>query len=331
MTATQRQRRRNTQGNVNTFTGAEGEFIYATDTHRISVHDGVKQGGFPIPNAEDIQSGAFTYSAAGGSANAIAVATASNPPALVAGLQISVRIATDNTGAATLQWGGLAARPIKKFTAGVKGDVVAGDLQAGEIPTFIYDGTDYVVTTAAAGGGRLLAYQVFTSSGTWNRPTGCNAVKVIVTGGGGGSMGSGFAGEPPAATGGTSSFGGFCSASGGVGGSQAGPSGNGGIGSGGNINIRGGAAFAYDLNNNFSSIGGASFFSTMSLQNSGAHYGKGADSGQAGSGGGTAIRFITSGIPSSVFVTVGAGGSPGGSLGGGEGGNAGVVIVEAYS
>ena len=49
MTATQRQRRRNTQGNVNTFTGAEGEFIYATDTHRISVHDGVKQEGSLSP------------------------------------------------------------------------------------------------------------------------------------------------------------------------------------------------------------------------------------------------------------------------------------------
>ena len=136
----------------------------------------------------------------------------------------------------------------------------------------------------AAGGG-LQSQQVFTSSGTYTKPSGITKIKVIVTGGGagggsgsgsnnpgggggaggtaievidvsslsstvavtvgsGGSGGSANGGQT-GISGGTSSFGSYCSATGGTGGDYAAASaqedkGDGGVGSGGDINIHGG-------------------------------------------------------------------------------------------
>ena len=119
--------------------------------------------------------------------------------------------------------------------------------------------------------------QVFTSSGTWTKPSGISLIKVTVVGGGGGgggydvtwgdyttagagaggtaikmidvssitsetvtigSGGSAGTGSNSGSSGGTSSFGSHCSASGG-GGSDRSVAGTGGIGSSGDINIRG--------------------------------------------------------------------------------------------
>lgn len=108
--------------------------------------------------------------------------------------------------------------------------------------------------------------QVFTSSGTFTVPSGITTVKVTVCGGGGGgaqnssSAGSGggggvaikyvtgltpggtvtvTVGSGSTGTGGTSSFGAYCSATGGGGGTSGAP-GAGGTASGGDINLSGG-------------------------------------------------------------------------------------------
>tara|TARA_R110002126_G_scaffold224033_1_gene368952 strand:+ start:58 stop:813 length:756 start_codon:yes stop_codon:yes gene_type:complete len=121
-------------------------------------------------------------------------------------------------------------------------------------------------SAVAAGGGStgMQSQQVFTTSGTWTKPTDVTKVRVIVTGGGGSSYGTGSytgsggaggtaikiidvtaissvavtvgaAGSP---TGGTSSFGSHCSATGG-GQSNGNTGGGGGTASGGDMNLQG--------------------------------------------------------------------------------------------
>jgi hypothetical protein len=132
---------------------------------------------------------------------------------------------------------------------------VSGNGTSGQALTSDGDGT---FTWADAGGGGLTGDQLFTNSGTWNKPSGVKTVYVTVVGGGGGGGGrghynSGSTGTGGNAggiayevvnvenvnsvavtvgnggngggnnfanggTGGTSSFGSFCSATGGTGG-----------------------------------------------------------------------------------------------------------------
>jgi len=185
------------------------------------------------------------------------------------------------------------------------------------------------------GGGGItdMTLQVFTSSGTWNKPANLLFIEVWCVGGGGGSGGaraavSGASARPgsgggggftyeriPAAslgasvsvtvgsggtagaatptnggTGGTSSFGGFCSAAGGggslavnqnVSGTGNSNGGGGGAGSGGNINISGQAGGNGSPSNAGSGIGGASLFGfggimVASVGTAGQNYGGGA-------------------------------------------------------
>jgi hypothetical protein len=143
--STQLQLRRGTAADNAAFTGASGEAAYATDTKRLALHDGSTAGGTLIPNYKDLQSNPFTFATAGGTANALTASTTLNPTSLTAGLAVDVKIASANTGAATLAWGSTTATAIKKFQSGSKVDVAAGDLVAGQVLRFTYDGTHWLV------------------------------------------------------------------------------------------------------------------------------------------------------------------------------------------
>ena len=137
-------------------------------------------------------------------------------------------------------------------------------------------------TVSATGGFRSM--QVWTSNGTWSRPSGVASIKVMVLGAGGGGSGyceSGGAGgcsqrvidvtntssvsvtvgSPGGGTnysgcggnGNSSSFGSFCSASGGYGANcrQSRAGGIGGNGSGGNLNVYGGGGNGHGSNHSY--------------------------------------------------------------------------------
>lgn len=197
------------------------------------------------------------------------------------------------------------------------------------------NGTDW--TSAAAPAGGFSNWQVFTSSGTFTVPTGITKVKVTVVGGGGGGNtnwyyagggGGGAAikiitGLTPGATisvtvgaggaqntdGGTSSFGAYCSATGGKKGTTStNMSGaEGGIGTGGDLNIRGGG-----------SGGGVSTSGSITVPSPG---------GSSILGGGGFSSGTTAGVNGGDGGNYGGGGGGTGTASAGTGGN-GVVIVE---
>ena len=145
------------------------------------------------------------------------------------------------------------------------------------------NGTDLIWSTdissgGGGGGAGLRSMQVFTSNGTWSRPSNVGSIQVVVVGAGGGGSGNGESagaggcsrrildvqntssvsvtvGNPGGGTGysgcggsgNTSSFGSYCSASGGYGANcrQQHAGGIGGNGSGGNMNAYGGGGNGY--------------------------------------------------------------------------------------
>lgn len=205
--------------------------------------------------------------------------------------------------------------------------------------------TTFVGSFPAYGIGKNI--QVFTSSGTFTKPSGVDKVRVQVVGGGGdggscnaaggsgegggGGGGGGYAMEyvdisatstitvtvgagSTGSGGGTSSFSSFLSATGGADGAGTGAAGAGGVGSGGDINVGGNAGNP-----------GAPESTTTD------------DVGASGSGGGSVLGgggagFLTTGTTSGGAGTAYGGGGGGASCNGssasGGGGQAGVVIVE---
>tara|TARA_Y100001938_G_scaffold133875_1_gene193710 strand:+ start:986 stop:2281 length:1296 start_codon:yes stop_codon:yes gene_type:complete len=189
---------------------------------------------------------------------------------------------------------------------------------AGQVLT-VNSGASGLEFAAAGGGGYDI--EVFTNPGTYSMPSDVSAVKVTVQAGGGGgsnpapeagaggggggatieriaapsitagvsvTVGSGGAAPFTGTSGGTSSFGSFCSASGGGGGARGGggsfgEGGSGGSGSGGNVNIGGqNGAPGGD-----SGRGGGSFMGHggRANDNNGSGFGAGGRVAQAGSAG----------------------------------------------
>ena len=195
--------------------------------------------------------------------------------------------------------------------------------------------------------GRIINITSFTTTGTWTKPAGCTSVLVKLVGGGGGAAGyceSGGGGGysekvidvtavatvavtvggggasvgyyAAGAAGGTSSFGAYCSATGGdganTGGSHCG--GNPGLGSGGSINLYGGVGTGHT--------------------NSGGHFPGGQGGGTFFGSSGTVNRATTS---NKLYNGSPGTGGPGGRTNDGSGsagianGESGLVIVYAYS
>lgn len=181
--------------------------------------------------------------------------------------------------------------------------------------------------------------QVYNTAGTytWNVPEGVTKVWVTVVGAGGGPGGIG------PVNGGTSSFGSFCSATGGQtpGPYTAEPSGGaGGVGTGGDINFYGGGGGASSAVDYQSGHGGDSIFGggapgrggsnrpAVAGRNGGGASGNTGTASQVGQsgggGGGAALKLVDLTGVTSVSVTVGAGGTSDAPVSGGDG----VVLIQ---
>jgi hypothetical protein len=192
----------------------------------------------------------------------------------------------------------------------------------GALPTGITAGTTYYVINASGTTSNIAATRGGTaintsgtqsgtqsvSSGTYTATAGTNLVLVQVVGGGGEGSSSG-------SNGGTSSFGAFCSATGGIGGTTN-PS-SGGVGTGGDLNISGTSGFLSGSNS--FAAGGFTFFGIVGA--GGGASGNGTTGTRSAGGGGFSQELILSGF-SGTTVTVGE--CP-------SGGRAGIVIVYEYS
>jgi len=199
-------------------------------------------------------------------------------------------------------------------------------------------------TTPGSGGFSTMS--VSTSSNTFTIPSGITTIKITVVGGGGG--GGNANGSTDGATGGTSSVASgtqtitTISATGGGGTASSGtqPT-DGGVGSGGQLNITGSSG-QFNTSNK-GGVGGGSIFGGSGKYclagdpaNNGNLYGGGGGGsvasgsiGNGGSGGGASIKYFTGLTPGNTLtVTVGTGGAGGTGTYPGGAGAAGVVIFE---
>lgn len=98
--------------------------------------------------AGQVQNNSMTYGGnAGGSANTITISLTPPLGAYAAGQEFNFKATAANTGAATLNIGGLGAKTILKAGAAL----VANDILNGDLVTVIYDGTQFQMRIGAAG------------------------------------------------------------------------------------------------------------------------------------------------------------------------------------
>lgn len=100
----------------------------------------VSEGKTKTVTANELINGATKpYGVATGTANALVVTIADGPAALVAGLGIYVKAASNNSDAATLNLNGTGAKAVIAFGAALEGD----EIQTGVVHLFVYDGTSW--------------------------------------------------------------------------------------------------------------------------------------------------------------------------------------------
>lgn len=167
--ATQRQLRRGTAAQNDSFTGAAGETVWDTTDNRMRGHDGSKTGGFPVPNAFDDQNRAFTAKDASGT-DTITITLDLAPDAYTTYQTFTFKPQNNNTGAATLNVNTLGAKDIQKYdSSGSLVALAADDLVASKPAVVIYDGTRFILQLDAGTsepGMELLAVVTASASAT---------------------------------------------------------------------------------------------------------------------------------------------------------------------
>lgn len=168
--STQLQRRRGTKAENDLFNGAEGEFIYDTDTKRARTYDGSTVGGVPLPTYLDSQNNAFTAADAVGT-DTITLDLEYAPSAYAEYQKFTFKPQANNTGAVTLNVNGLGAKNLKKHNGdGTYDDLEADDLILGVITDVVYNGTEFVLDIGGGGGGGAVWSDTITVTGLSGTP-----------------------------------------------------------------------------------------------------------------------------------------------------------------
>lgn len=138
--------------------------------------------------AKEVQDGGFVYGAAGGTADVITLTLTPAVTAYVAGQVFQFKASAANTAAPTLNVNGVGAVALQK-----RGQALgAGEIQAGDIVTAVYDGTVFQVTSVGRDsfptGTRMIFAQAAAPVG-WTKETTFNQHALRVTSGAGGVAG----------------------------------------------------------------------------------------------------------------------------------------------
>ena len=329
------QLRRGTTDQHATYVGANGEVTVDTDKKTLVVNDGVTLGGTPLAREDSLTKFVRHDTAAQGLTGTqqsnvktnIGLGNVSNTSDAAKPISTATQEALDGKLDKT---GGTLTGPLTLLTPLTLPGYASSAMQAApkeQVETIINTAVTRLTSTYIGGRG-----QVFMSSGTFTVPAGVTSVKVRGCGGGGGS------GKNPSG-GGTTSFGTYCSATGGSGLNTPGTA------SGGDINLTGGSGgWATNSAGYGGAVGGGPGGSYSSAGTSSAPvgllggaglspptgYGNGAGgrytnySGSAS--GGYFEKYITGLTPgSSIWVTIGQGGTVGAD---GYAGAPGICIVE---
>ena len=178
-------------GKIAEWNGTSWNYVSPPDGHGVSLPDGrvfERIGGTYVEKlALDAQSGKWHYAVAGGTANALTATINPAPAALTAGMKIRLKIASTNTGAATLNVNGLGAVSIRKADISAS---EARDLVKDAVVDFTFDGTFWQISgsyLSAMPTRRLQRYG--RGSHTFVVPDGVYWVHVEAWGAGGGGGG----------------------------------------------------------------------------------------------------------------------------------------------
>lgn len=227
----------------------------------------------PAKLAALMQGGNQTYAAGAGSANAITAVLTPAPVSIETGMVVRVLVTADNTGPATFNLAGFGAAPIVRPNGA---PLAEHDLVAGRMVELVANGANWQLQSLSptSNVGKTIVSFTATGSSTFTAlVTGWHWVDVYGAGGGAalslpttaeGGGGCGYSGKwvylvagatvpvtvgtggatatnssSNGGAGGTSSFGSYCSATGGSPGTSGGGAGSGGKGIGGDINLTG--------------------------------------------------------------------------------------------
>lgn len=167
MATTEVKRRRGTAAQCDAMTPAVGEIIIDTTNDRIRVGDGSLPGGWPVPNALDIQRGAFYSASSASGTDNITLVFAPVISSYTTGMEISFFAPATNTGAMTVD-AGAGAVALEKASGGAIVALDAGDCISGAPYRAKYNGTKFVLvgTNSSNIPPYVSAQQTITTGGT---------------------------------------------------------------------------------------------------------------------------------------------------------------------